>query len=131
MDKASFLEKNRAADLWPTNIKAGMWAFLLHRISGLVLVAYLFLHIWVITHSLGGKASFDDILAIVQTPLFLTLDLFLLAAVVFHGLNGLRIILFDVGIWVKHQKLLFAMVFVLTALAFFCAAYFVLPLVMG
>ncbi len=30
----------------------GMWAFLLHRLTGLALVVYLFLHIWVISSSL-------------------------------------------------------------------------------
>ena len=48
----------------PAKYKVGMWAFVLHRLSGLVLVLYLVAHLIVIsTATIGGKfgsASHDD-----------------------------------------------------------------------
>lgn len=113
----------------PTEMRTGTWAWLLHRISGLGLVFYLFLHIWVISSSTQGEAAFDRLLAALQTPLFVVLDLGLLAAVLFHGLNGIRIILFDVGVGVRPQKALFWGVMAFAVLVFLVASYVSLPLI--
>ena len=85
----------------------GMWAYWLHRLTGLALVAYLLLHIMVISSATGGAQSFDPLLATLQSPLFVLLDLGLLALVLIHGLNGIRIFLFDLGIGIASQKQLF------------------------
>ena len=37
------------SEFWPTNMKTGMWAWVGHRITGLALVAYIFLHLSFIT----------------------------------------------------------------------------------
>jgi len=85
----------------------GMWAYWLHRLTGLGLVAYLLLHVIVISSALGGAQNFDPLLATLQSPLFVALDLGLLALVLIHGLNGIRILLFDLGIGIGSQKQLF------------------------
>jgi succinate dehydrogenase / fumarate reductase cytochrome b subunit len=105
----------------------------LHRLTGLALVGYLFLHIWVISFSTvkWGGVSFDMIMGQFQTPMFYVLDLGLLAVVLFHGLNGLRILLFDVGIGVRIQKqILWAVVFVVI-IAELAAAYHAVPRIFG
>ncbi|MFQ6087811.1 MAG: succinate dehydrogenase, cytochrome b556 subunit [Candidatus Methanofastidiosia archaeon] len=111
--------------------EVGMLAFILHRITGVILVFYLFLHIWVMSSSLGGSQSFDEVLSRFQTPFWIVADLFLLAAVLFHGLNGLRLTLFDLGIGIKSQKLIFYIIFGLSALGFLVAVLFSLPLIVG
>lgn len=85
----------------------GMWAFVLHRVTGLALIFYLLLHIIVISTSLRGPAAFNQLLAVLTTPLFVIADLALLAAILFHGFNGVRILLFDLGIGVRFQKVIF------------------------
>jgi len=48
---------------------AGFVAWLLHRITGLLLILYLFIHEWVIA-SLQSPASFNSAMAFLATPLF-------------------------------------------------------------
>jgi succinate dehydrogenase / fumarate reductase cytochrome b subunit len=75
----------------------GYIAWLLHRITGLGLALYLFMHIWVIHNISRGKEAFDAVMAVVQSPLFHFLEVGLLGCVVFHGLNGIRVVLIDYG----------------------------------
>ena len=72
-----------------------MW--LLHRLSGLVLAAYLALHIWVLSHLTKGEAEFNRIMDAFSSPAVRFMEIGLLAIFVFHGLNGLRILLMDYG----------------------------------
>jgi succinate dehydrogenase / fumarate reductase cytochrome b subunit len=78
-------------------LHAGYIAWLLHRITGLGLALYLFMHIWVIHHISRGREAFDQVMAVVQSPLAHLAEVALLGAVIFHGLNGLRIVLLDYG----------------------------------
>lgn len=71
----------------------GFISFLFRRISGVVLVVYLFLHIWVIGSINAGPAVFDTRLALVQTPLFKLMEVALLAAVIYHAFDGIRLII--------------------------------------
>ena len=99
---------NVGAGLWKG---AGMWAWLFHRVSGVVLAVYIFAHIWVIsTAAASGKSAFDAMFETLESPLFVVLDLALLAAVVYHAFNGIRIILFDLGVAIRQQKTLWYVV---------------------
>ncbi len=88
--------------------KLGMWAYALNRITGIGLVAYLYLHLGVLSLLSRGPGSWDAFMSLARSPFFLTLDVILLAGILIHGLNGLRLTLtgFDVG--VKRQKALFS-----------------------
>ena len=86
----------------------GMWAWLLHRISGLVILGYLFAHIWTISHAQQGAARFDRLFRTLESPLFVVLDLLLLGAVLYHAFNGIRVLLFDLGVGIRRHKALFA-----------------------
>lgn len=84
-----------------------MWAWLFHRVSGLVLAVYIIAHIWVIsTGAAAGADAFDRLFETLESPFFIVLDLALLAAVVYHAFNGIRVILFDLGIAIRQQKTL-------------------------
>lgn len=97
--------KNRS-QVWDT---VGMWAWLFHRITGLALVFYIILHIVLMgTSLLRGPETFNSVLGFLMgSTLFLILDLLLAAAVLYHGLNGIRILLFDIGIGFNRQKEIF------------------------
>lgn len=71
----------------------GFLSFALRRLTGVALVLYLFTHMWVIGSALGGPQSFDARLATVQTPFFKLAEIALLAAVVYHAFDGLRLLL--------------------------------------
>ncbi|MBK8899884.1 MAG: succinate dehydrogenase, cytochrome b556 subunit [Anaerolineaceae bacterium] len=71
----------------------GFLSFALRRLTGLALVVYLFMHLWVIGSINGGPAAFDARLALVQTPVFKFLEIVLLAAVVYHSVDGIRLLI--------------------------------------
>ena len=73
----------------------GMIAWAFHRISGVAIWAFLVLH--VIDIFLVGAApdAYDTLLVIYATPAGIILEWLLGAAVLYHALNGLRIIVMD------------------------------------
>ena len=109
--------------------RAGWWAWFLQRLTGVALVGYLFLHILVISTVQAGQDAFDSVLIVLQKAFFVVRDLFLIAAVVYHALNGVRVLLFDLGIGLKQQAGLFWVCMVLTTILTLVAGYFSLPLI--
>ena len=107
---------NVGAGLWKAT---GMWAWLLFRISGLVLVFYLGAHIIVI--STGQFDKLNELMKTFDNPILVLMDLALVVAVLYHALNGVRIILMDFGIGVRRHKILFwgAMAVVVICFAIF------------
>ena len=93
-------------------MRTGTVAWLLQRLSGVFLTIYLIVHIIVIGNSVRGEDAFDDLLEIFDKPLFLVLDAGLVGIVTFHALNGIRLILFDLAIGLRYQKVLFWITFV-------------------
>lgn len=105
----------------------GMWAFVLHRITGLALIFYLLMHIMVISTSLQGAPSFNRLLAVLTSPPFLIADLGLLAAILFHSFNGVRIVLFDLGVGIRQQKAIFWLMMLVAAIGWFYTLNMTLP----
>lgn len=99
----------RNSEFWPTNMKTGMWAWIGHRITGVALVVYIFLHLsFITTASLGdGPKNFDALMKITSQPLFIVLDFVLVVVVIYHAMNGLRVVLFDAGYGIRRQKQVF------------------------
>ena len=107
----------------------GMWAWLLFRVAGVVLAVYLFVHIVVISQGrMSGASTLDSIFKTFDKPLFVLLDLLLVWAVLFHGLNGVRVLLMDAGVGVRSHKAVFvcAMVLAVALFVFFLAAAWLL-----
>ena len=80
--------------------REGQWAFVLHRLSGVALALYLMLHVLDISLVMyGPDGPFNAFLAFYhQWPFRIGLIL-IMAAVVYHAFNGLRIILMDLTSW--------------------------------
>ena len=99
----------RNSEFWPTNMKTGMWAWVGHRLTGLALVAYGFLHLsFISTASMAeGGADFDALMETTSQPLFVAMDFLLVIVVIYHAMNGLRVVLFDLGVGIRRQKLVF------------------------
>ncbi|MBI5253723.1 MAG: succinate dehydrogenase, cytochrome b556 subunit [Euryarchaeota archaeon] len=96
----------------------GMWSWLLERITGVLLVFYLFVHLWS-RHFAGKLAVIDATAARLQTPFF---NLTLLALVLFHGLNGIRVVLIDFGLSARAQRFVFWALMVLGFVMFLAGA---------
>ena len=104
---------NVGAGLWKGT---GMWAWMLFRISGLVLVFYLFVHVWVISQGRAGAESLNKLFEFFDKPLLVFLDLMLVSAVLYHALNGVRIVLMDLGIGIRQHKAIFWICMLVAAL---------------
>ncbi len=87
--------------------RLGMLAYILNRVTAIGLVVYLYLHLFVLSKLIGGAAQWDSFIALARSPLFLALDVILLAGILIHGLNGLRVALTGFGFGVRAQKPLF------------------------
>jgi succinate dehydrogenase / fumarate reductase cytochrome b subunit len=118
------------ANVTPDKYKVGMWAFMLHRISGLIIALYGILHLVVISSS-TVSGGFDRVMELFHTPVVIVLELLLIAAVLYHLLNGLRLLLFDLGIGIRRQKLLFWELMIVGVVAMFFAVNALLPLIIG
>jgi succinate dehydrogenase / fumarate reductase cytochrome b subunit len=106
-------EGNVGSGLWRG---VGMWAWLLFRISGLILVAYLFVHIGIISQGqISGANVLDRLFKDFENPALVFLDFLLVAAVLYHGLNGVRIILMDLGYGISQHKLVYVSTMVVAA----------------
>lgn len=90
----------------------GFISFLFRRISGVALVVYLFIHMWVIGSINLGPEVFDARLATVQTPFFKLMEVALLAAVVYHAFDGIRILIVDYFHITEYRKSMFYAMFV-------------------
>lgn len=99
----------RNSEFWPKNMKTGMWAWIGHRLTGVALVVYIFMHLsFITTASLGdGPKNFDALMKITSQPLFIVMDFVLVVVVIYHAVNGFRVVLFDMGIGIRRQKQIF------------------------
>ncbi|MHB8628341.1 MAG: succinate dehydrogenase, cytochrome b556 subunit [Aggregatilineales bacterium] len=84
--------------------KLGQWSWALHRISGLGTLIFLFLHIIDTSWAVFAPNLYTEAIRDYQSPLFTFGEFVLVACVVYHALNGFRIILFDWRPqWWKYQ----------------------------
>jgi succinate dehydrogenase / fumarate reductase cytochrome b subunit len=86
--------------------REGQWAFILHRLSGVALALYLLLHVVDISLVMyGAEGPFNAFLAFYHRWPFRIGLLLVIAGVVYHAFNGLRIIFMDFTEWgVKYQR---------------------------
>ncbi len=73
----------------------GQWAWAINRVAGLGVLLFLALHIFDIFLAGFGPALFNDLLFLYKGPAARILDIFLVFGLVYHGINGLRLILQD------------------------------------
>jgi succinate dehydrogenase / fumarate reductase cytochrome b subunit len=86
--------------------RIGMWAYVFMRLSAIGLVAYLCLHLVVLSQLAQGPAAWDGFVALAKSPAFLLLDVILIVGILVHGLNGIRLALIGFGIGVPRQKVM-------------------------
>ncbi len=73
------------------------YVYTLHRITGLGILAYFLMHI-VVTSSIAlGRATWEWWMNLFSAAPFKVGEFLVLAAFAFHGLNGLRLILVELG----------------------------------
>ena len=64
-----------------------------------------------------GPESLNNLFEFFDKPVLVFLDLMLVAAVLYHALNGVRIILMDLGVGIRQHKAIFWVCMLVAALA--------------
>jgi succinate dehydrogenase / fumarate reductase cytochrome b subunit len=94
----------------------GFISFFLRRLTGVALALYLFLHMWVIGSVNSGPGVFDSRLAAVQTPIFKLAEIALLAAVIYHAFDGIRLLIVHYFNVTEYRKSLFYAMFAIAVI---------------
>jgi succinate dehydrogenase / fumarate reductase, cytochrome b subunit len=98
--------------------RTGGISWILHRVTGVGITVYLLIHILTVSNLLKGETAFNKAMETVQQPIFILGEIALLGAIVFHALNGIRILIIDFGKGSLYQKKLFWIFMVLAAIIF-------------
>ena len=107
--------------------REGQWAYLVHRVAGLGVLLFLSLHIVDIFIIAFGPEVFNALLFIYKGPVARVLEVFLAFGLLFHALNGLRIIAQDFyPPLMRHHRTLFWIQAVIFSLLFIPAGTFMM-----
>ncbi|MEN9955265.1 MAG: hypothetical protein RLY34_72 [Actinomycetota bacterium] len=96
--------------------KVGMWSWVLHRITGVAIFFFLLVHVLDTALVRLSPEAYNAVINTYKTPLIGVAELGLVAAILYHALNGLRIIAID--FWRKGVKYQNVMFWVVVAIAF-------------
>lgn len=97
--------------VFPLRRSLGTWAFVLNRWSGVLLAVYLYVHLGVLTSLAFSPDAYNRFLAVAGSPFGLAFDVVLILLLLYHGLNGLRIIYATLaGKIEQHTKLFWVVV---------------------
>ena len=99
--------------------KVGMWSWVLHRITGVAIFFFLLVHVMDTSLVRVSPEAYNSVMASYKTLIMGLGEMGLVAAILFHALNGLRIIAVD--FWrkgTKYQNLLFWIVIIVSVVLF-------------
>jgi succinate dehydrogenase / fumarate reductase cytochrome b subunit len=82
--------------------REGMWSWVAHRISGVLIFLFLFAHVLDTALVRVSPEAYNEVMGAYKNPVVGLAEAGLVAAVIFHALNGLRVIAVD--FWFKGPK---------------------------
>ncbi|HSW57534.1 MAG TPA: hypothetical protein VLH15_03980 [Dehalococcoidales bacterium] len=84
---------------WGGNYRVERYLFLLHRLTGLGIILFGIIHLAVTTfYRIQGQATWESAMLALSGPWFKIGETLVILAFSFHALNGLRLILQELGI---------------------------------
>lgn len=94
--------------------REGMWSWVGHRVTGVVIFLFLLVHVLDTALVRVSPGAYDAVIGTYKNPLMAIGELGLVAAIMFHAFNGLRLILVD--FWKSgpkyHRQLLWGVLIV-------------------
>lgn len=100
------------------NRNPGMLSFWIHRVTGVAVTVFLFLHIFTLSSVFLGKDAYDYAISMFDTKFGYILQYLLLLAVAIHLLNGIRITAVDFwGLTRIQKKLLWTFLYIFLLIA--------------
>jgi succinate dehydrogenase / fumarate reductase, cytochrome b subunit len=83
----------------------GMWSWVLHRITGVAIFFFLLVHVLDTALIRVAPDAYDAVMSSYKNVIMGLGETVLVAAIVYHAYNGLRIIAVDVWPWAtRHQR---------------------------
>lgn len=83
-------------------------AFLVHRVSGLLLALFLPLHFWALGQAIGGETRLEGFLRWTDSPVLKAAEFALVLLLAAHLAGGLRVLALEFLGWRAQQKTLVA-----------------------
>ena len=110
----------------------GQWSWMLHRVTGVGVLLFLLAHILDTALIALGPEHYNAIIAIYRLPVFRVGEVALVAMVLYHALNGIRIVIIDFwpGTTVIHKQMFWVEIMLFVAL-FIPAAYLMIKPLFG
>ena len=107
--------------------RSGQWAFVGHRVSGVLVLLFLLLHIVDVSLVNVSEELYDEVHLLYGNVVLRLFEVGLLFALLFHSLNGLRIVALDFfpGA-VRQERRLLSAVVVLTLVVGLPGGYVIL-----
>lgn len=90
----------------PYRWHTGSLAWFIHRITGILLFFYIFLHLYVI-NKLKDPEEYKATITFMNDPVIKLGEIALLGLVLAHALNGIRLTLIDIGVSTRLHKIIF------------------------
>jgi succinate dehydrogenase / fumarate reductase cytochrome b subunit len=82
-----------------------MWSWVLHRITGVAIFFFLLVHVLDTALIRVSPEAYDAVIGTYKNPIMGFGEVVLVAAIVYHAFNGLRIIAVDFWPWAtRHQR---------------------------
>ena len=94
--------------------REGMWTWVAHRVTGVLIFFFLFAHVLDTALVRVSPDSYNKIMDTYKTPLVNLMEVGLVGAVLYHALNGIRVMLID--FWEKGTRFQKQMSYVVVAL---------------
>ena len=112
---------------WRNRGHPAFWAFLVHRVSGVMLAVFLPLHFLALSQALAGEGALDAFLVWTQQPLLKASEIAIVFFLAAHLTGGLRLLVIEFGGWkAESQKTMLAAA---GGVAAFCALLFALNVI--
>lgn len=80
------------------------YLYFLQRLTGIGLIVYLFLHLVETSYRLQGEAAWEAVMGLFDMPIFIVLEYVVMAAFIFHALNGIRLVLEELGFFLGRPQ---------------------------
>ena len=94
--------------------REGWLGFILMRLTGIGLVVYLFLHLYMLRLLWVGPEEWNAFIDLAHAPLFIFFDAVMIFGLIYHALNGIRVGILGLGFGTEKQAALFWGAFVLS-----------------
>jgi succinate dehydrogenase / fumarate reductase, cytochrome b subunit len=75
--------------------REGMWSWVAHRITGVLIFFFLFVHVIDTALVRVSPEAYNDVMETYKNPVVGLLEVGLVGAVLFHAFNGIRVVLVD------------------------------------